>query len=71
MEASKSEAAEQRHVLVCVGERADELQALFTWAVSCFLEPRDIVTVIYARTETMQLMVRRDPRGMIKPTLKL
>jgi hypothetical protein len=30
--------------------------------VRCFFEPRDIVSVIYARTETVQLMVRCEPR---------
>jgi len=58
MEARKSEAAETRNVLVCVGERAGELQALVDWAVSCFFESRDAVSFIIARTETAQLMVR-------------
>jgi hypothetical protein len=60
MEQRKSEAGEQRQVLVCVGERADELQALFNWASSCFFEPRDVVSIMYARFDTAQLMVRRD-----------
>ena len=62
MEARKSEAGEQRQVLVCVGERADELQALFNWASSCFFEPRDVVSIMYARFDTAQLMVRCELR---------
>ena len=62
MEARKSEAGELRQVLVCVGEHADELQALFAWATSCFFEPRDVVSIMYARFDTAQLMVRRELR---------
>jgi hypothetical protein len=53
-----SEAAERRALLICVGGRADENEALWRWATRCFLEPRDALSFVFARSETSQVLVR-------------
>ena len=54
-----SEAAEARAVLVCLGSRPEENAALWQWASRCFFEPqRDMLSLLHARTDTMQIMAR-------------